>query len=92
MKTDQEYKSALIDLGRRIYHLRVIKELSIKGIAPQLHLSSVAYRNIEKGQCDLSFTKLLHIAKLLEIDISELLTPFTNKSHVTTSKIIKIVR
>lgn len=72
MKTDKEFKSNLIKLGNKIYHLRIRKNYTPKEIAPMLNLSTVAYRNIEKGKCDLSFTKLLHLAVILQVDISEL--------------------
>jgi transcriptional regulator with XRE-family HTH domain len=72
MKTDKEFKPSLIELGEKIYHLRILKRFTPKEIAPKLNLSTVAYRNIEKGNCDLSYTKLLHLAEILQIDISEL--------------------
>lgn len=72
MKTEKEFISKLFELGDKIYRLRISKNYTPKEIAPMLNISTVAYRNIEKGKCDLSFTKLLHLSEILEVDISEL--------------------
>lgn len=73
MKSHIEFKPALAHLGERIYHRRVLKNFTTKQIAHKLSLSPEAYRNIEKGESDPSFTTLLMITKILDINSSELI-------------------
>jgi transcriptional regulator with XRE-family HTH domain len=61
----------LINLGEKIYHRRVLKNITTKDIASRVSLSPEAYRNIEKGVTDLSFTTCLSIAKALDIPLQE---------------------
>jgi transcriptional regulator with XRE-family HTH domain len=72
MKSHKEFSSALTELGERIYHRRVLKNLATKEIAHQIHLTPEAFRNIEKGITDPSFTTLLRITEVLKINVSEL--------------------
>ncbi len=78
MKSHKEYMPTLGELGQRIYHRRVLKNYSTKEIAPMISLTPEAYRNIEKGICDVSFTTLLLISKVLEIDFSDLVKKIGN--------------
>jgi transcriptional regulator with XRE-family HTH domain len=83
MKSQKELKSTLKLLGQRIYHVRIVKDITTKEIAPMLSLSPEAYRNIEKGDCDVSFTTLLLITKILEIDFSELIKTLGEITYIT---------
>jgi len=73
MKSYKEFKPSLSKLGERIYHQRTYKNLAAKEIAHQLSLTAEAYRNIEKGESDISFTTLLKIAVVLKMEITELI-------------------
>lgn len=73
MKSYKEYKPHLSILGERIYNRRMIKNLPAKEIAHRLSLTPEAYRNIEKGGSDISFTTLLKITTVLSINIAELM-------------------
>jgi len=73
MKSYKEFKPTLAKLGERIYHRRIYKNLAAKEIAHQLSLTPEAYRNIEKGDSDISFTTLLRITAVLNIEIIELI-------------------
>lgn len=73
MKSFKEFKPALSQLGEFIYQKRVRKNLAAKQIAYELSLTPEAYRNIEKGESDISFTTLLRITSVLNIDINELI-------------------
>lgn len=73
MKSHKEYKPALSKLGERIYHHRVLKNLPTKEIAHMISLSPEAYRNIEKGETDISVTTLLLIAEILKVKCHELI-------------------
>lgn len=73
MKSFKEFKPALTQLGELIYQKRIRKNLAPKQIAHQLSLTPEAYRNIERGDSDISFTTLLRITTVLNIEISELI-------------------
>lgn len=73
MKSHKEFKPELIKLGEKIHHCRVLKNLPAKEIAHKISLTPEAFRNIEKGLTDPSFTTLLLIAKVLQIECSELI-------------------
>ena len=74
MKTEKNFRINLAGLGKRIYQHRVNKDLSPKQIASLLQLTPSAYRNIENGKSDPAYTKLLHIAEILEIDICDFIS------------------
>ena len=73
MKSHKEFKPILTELGERIYHRRVLKNLAAKEMAHKLSLTPEAFRNIEKGVTDPSITTLLRITEVLNIEICELL-------------------
>jgi transcriptional regulator with XRE-family HTH domain len=73
MKSQPSFKPALFQIGQRIYHHRVIKNITTKEIASKLSLSPEAYRNIEKGNCDFSITTFLMVTSLLKMDVWELM-------------------
>jgi transcriptional regulator with XRE-family HTH domain len=73
MKSHKEFKSTLSLLGETIYQQRILKNLVTKEIAAELSLTPEAYRNIEKGESDPSFTTLLRITQVLKIDFFELM-------------------
>lgn len=75
MKSHKEYKTALTLLGNKIYTHRVLKNLTTKEIAAAVSLTPQAFRNIEKGESDPSYTTLLLISETLQIDCSELFKP-----------------
>ncbi len=73
MKSHKEFKPTLEELGKRIYQLRILKDLTTKQMAPMISLTPEAYRNIEKGESDPSITTVLLICKALKIDFVELI-------------------
>ena len=72
MKSHKEFKPTLEEIGQRIYHLRILRNLTTKQMAPMISLTPEAYRNIEKGESDPSMTTVLLICKALKIDFVEL--------------------
>ncbi len=84
MKSHKEFKPTLITLGERIYHHRVLKNKTTKEIASQVSLSPEAYRNIEKGVTDPSFTTLLLIAHILKINCTDLVNNISPGSISST--------
>lgn len=73
MKSHPQFKPALLRLGERIRHRRVIRNVATKQIAADLTITPEAYRNIEKGVTDISFTTLLLVAQTLEITGTDLI-------------------
>ena len=67
MKSQKEFRPALRIIGEKIYHTRLLKNMTTKQIAADVFLSPEAYRNIEKGESDPSVTTLLLIAQVLNI-------------------------
>jgi transcriptional regulator with XRE-family HTH domain len=60
-------------LGTKIRSLRQLKGLSREQVAEKLKLSLTSYANIERGETDLSFSRLKQIAELFEVTPSQLL-------------------
>ena len=73
MKSHKEFKPTLEELGKRIYQLRTLKNLTTKQMAPMISLTPEAYRNIEKGESDPSMTTVLLICKALKVGVVELM-------------------
>ena len=67
MKSHKEFKPTLEELGKRIYQLRILKDLTTKQMAPMISLTPEAYRNIERGESDPS-TGVLAKTRLKEPD------------------------
>lgn len=73
MKSHKQYQPVLRKLGEKIYHHRILKNLATKEIAPMISLTPEAFRKIEKGESDVSFTTLLLLTKVLDLDCSSLI-------------------
>lgn len=73
MKSQKQYKPTLQKLGEKIYQHRILKNLPTKEIAPLLSITPEAFRKIEKGESDVSFTTLLLITRVLGLDCSSLI-------------------
>lgn len=72
MKNETDYNN-LNELGRGIFKLRTNKEFTPKQMASLLNITATAYRNIETGKSDPAYTRLLHIAEILEMDVCDLI-------------------
>lgn len=73
MKSHKQFKPVLQEIGKRIYKMRLMKDLSPKQVAPLISLTPEAYRNIEKGESDPSFTTYILICKALEVEFAKLI-------------------
>lgn len=62
------------ELGYRIRKLRESKDYTQENMAAELGITAGAYAKIERGETDAAFTRLIHIAEILEIPISNLLS------------------
>lgn len=63
----------LVLLGKSIKKLRLERKLTQHSFAMQLKWHRSYIGAVERGERNLSLTKVIHIAKILEIKISELL-------------------
>lgn len=68
------------NIGGNIKNFRELKELTREQMAHDLNLSVSAYGNIERNQTDLTISRILKIADILEVDVSQILNFDT--SHV----------
>ena len=73
MNSIHNYKELQKKVGQNIEHIRLLKRKTIKEIASSIKLSNTGYRNIERGITDMSISKLLHLAVILNVDQSQLL-------------------
>jgi transcriptional regulator with XRE-family HTH domain len=64
--------------GQNIKTIRELKNFTQDYVASQLNMSTPNYSNIENGKTDVTLTRLLQIAKVLEIDYRQIL--FLDKS------------
>jgi transcriptional regulator with XRE-family HTH domain len=67
----QENIQAIV--GSNIEHFRLLKKKTPKDMATVLNITEVAYRNIERGLSEISLTKIMQIAELLQIHYSQIL-------------------
>lgn len=63
------------NIGTTIKVLREIKGISPKEMAMELDMSISGYSKIERGETDISLSRLVQIAEVLETNVSKLLSP-----------------
>lgn len=62
-----------MNIGKNIRHIRELKNKNQSFVAEHLGMSLGGYSKIETGQSDVSFSKLVKIAEVLETDLNTLL-------------------
>ena len=72
MNSNHNYKELQKKVGQNIEYIRLLKRKTIKEIASSIKLSNTGCRNIERGITDMSISKLLHLAVILNVDQSQL--------------------
>lgn len=60
-------------IGTKIRQLRAIKHWSRQQVADKLEMSVTGYGGIERGETDISITRLAQLAEVFEISLSDLL-------------------
>ena len=60
-----------IQVGKQIRRIRQGKELSQENVAEELGITKGAFSKIENGTTNVPLARLLQIAKVLEVDITE---------------------
>jgi XRE family transcriptional regulator, regulator of sulfur utilization len=68
-------------INENIRILRLSRNFSQKELADRLDLSPGAYSNIENGKADVTYTRMLNIAEILGVTITELIN--LNKENVS---------
>ena len=61
------------EIGLRIRKLRTDKEFNQASMAEELGLTAGAYAKIERGETDLTVTRLFQIAEVLEVPVYDIL-------------------
>ncbi|HTQ65401.1 MAG TPA: helix-turn-helix transcriptional regulator [Puia sp.] len=64
----------MLPAGQNIKTIRELKNFTQDYVASQLNMSTPNYSNIENGKTDVTLTRLLQIAKVLEIDYRQILS------------------
>ena len=60
-------------LTDKIRAFRTIKNLSQENMAQMIGISSTAYAKLERGETEMSYTRLEQVAQVLEIRVSDLI-------------------
>lgn len=63
------------EIAEKIRLLRLTRNLSQQNIADELQITVAAFSNIERGVTDISVTRLIQIASILEVDPASFLEP-----------------
>jgi transcriptional regulator with XRE-family HTH domain len=79
--TDYEISKAI---GRRIKLLRKETRLTQKKMAVRLDMTTNTYERIERGITVLSVPRLMKIADVLNVNVSEILNAVPNSSVIAT--------
>jgi XRE family transcriptional regulator, regulator of sulfur utilization len=62
-----------MELGEKIRLLRLSKGLSQENVADELRISTSAYGDIERNKTELTVSRLVKIAKILNVDIDDII-------------------
>jgi transcriptional regulator with XRE-family HTH domain len=79
--TDYEISKAI---GRRIKSVRKDTRLTQKKMAVRLDMTTNTYERIERGITVLSVPRLMKIADVLNVNVSEILSAVPNSSVIAT--------
>ena len=74
-------REQLAAIAMRIQDLRDICGLTVNEVAEKAGIGLAEYEAYEAGESDFSFSHLFNIAKVLQVDISDLLTGESPKLH-----------
>ena len=72
-------------IGEKIQALRIHKNLTQKAIADSLNISVTAYGNIERGEADVTFSRLEAIALILGITLKDIINLTDTVNNNNTS-------
>lgn len=67
------HRNFMLQAGQNIKAIRELKNFTQDYVATKLNMSIPGYSNIETGKTDVTLTRLLQIAKVLQIDYLQIL-------------------
>ena len=79
-------------LGERIKFYRNQKKLTQEDVAFKLNISRLSFSKIERNITDVVYSRLLQIAKVLEVPISDLVSPTSRLFHQNDDKENEIIK
>jgi transcriptional regulator with XRE-family HTH domain len=83
----------MANLGDNIKKFRELKNITREKIAAELKMSLSNYSKIERGEIDLTISRIQEIANLLEVDISHILNfDATNIFNISNNKLVQGVK
>jgi transcriptional regulator with XRE-family HTH domain len=77
-----EISSVIKKIGYRIKKIRIGKEYTLANMAEELEMTPSAYRKIEQGITNPPTTRLIEIAKVLEVNVAD----FFNELEMVTER------
>ena len=81
------------NLGDTIKKFRELKNITRETIAAELKMSLSNYSKIERGEIDLTISRIQEIANILEIDMSQILNfDATNIFNISNNKLVQGVK
>jgi transcriptional regulator with XRE-family HTH domain len=81
------------NLGDTIKKFRELKNITRETIAAELKMSLSNYSKIERGEIDLTISRIQEIANILEIDVSQILNfDATNIFNISNNKLVQGVK
>ena len=63
----------MLNIGDNIKKLRELKSITRETMCEKLELSMSGYSKIERGETDLTISRVQQIAEILEVDLSQIL-------------------
>ncbi len=83
----------MINLGDSIKKFRELKNITREKIAADLKMSLSNYSKIERGEIDLTISRIQEIANILEVDVSQILNfDATNIFNISNNKLVQGVK
>lgn len=76
---------SLIDIGGNIRKYREKKNYTQEYVAEELGISRVQYGSIERGENDVTITRIYNIAKILGVSVAEILDLPTVDSYMANN-------
>jgi transcriptional regulator with XRE-family HTH domain len=77
-----EISAVIKKIGYRIKKIRISKEYTLANMAEELEMTPSAYRKIEQGITNPPTTRLIEIAKVLEVNVAD----FFNEMELVTER------
>jgi transcriptional regulator with XRE-family HTH domain len=82
--SNNEYATRMELFLAKVRMARIVKSMSQEFIAHELGMSQSAYSKLEKGQTCLGFIQAIRLAKLLDIDLLEIIRECLSHTHTQT--------